>query len=562
MAFNDTSKPRDRDKPFHRINLLGTQPPEAQADGFGYRSGCRSPNEVPGIRDPGGSITRSVARELIRAIPAWVPVRGGSQGGNREREIEGTLDRSFQTWTDVPVFQWHRFYDWNFHVIPADGLEFLKGAGNRQEAVAAPFSNVASATSMECEWDCGAWFNGANDTTPGMMFGRDLCWPLASQFLWAAGRWIYDCGHASSFDKTGPREGMMRTELHPVKAIATARWEAFKFKENDFPVPAIQFMFFASKFGGYFDFPSIGDRAYEFIVDLPEHGIPPRLLVSAGHTMSDPLNTAAARAPELIKDINFTPFAGARGKVVTLDPEVTLHTLSPPQAKVKFPMTSLPADADAYGVILSLGWKDPDKRLARNVRKCTVTVNNIVVNDADHESTPEEWLVKVGVNGRWFSLRQDSIRDGDTIRFAKSFELFLSTEDTIFVSSHGSELNLVHDVFARPVANRTLAGVTDYTRDTVDCTLATALTHLDNMASMMRNTVNDQNQPLALIDPGRTVNGANNPLTIGSRLGEVTFSLRGFFTKDDARSAELAQDTSHHEYTLFYTVKIEPVPGL
>src|SRR5437588_1294367 len=135
MPWNDTANPYDRNKPIHRINLLAVQPPESQADGFGYRSKCRSPNDVPGAffdpahpLDSANSAKRAAARELIRTIPGWVAVKTD----NREREVEGSLDRSFQTWTDVPVFQWHRFYDWNFHVIPADGLEYIKGAGNTQ----------------------------------------------------------------------------------------------------------------------------------------------------------------------------------------------------------------------------------------------------------------------------------------------------------------------------------------------------------------------------------------------------------------------------------------------
>src|SRR5262245_17457305 len=352
MPWDDKAKPRDRDKPFHRINLLPVQPAEPQADGFGYRSGCRSTDDVPppffDPKRPGDSLNskkRHIARDLFRTIPGWVPVKPADP---KEREMEGTLDRSFQTWTDVPVFQWHRFYDWNFHVIPAEGLEYLKGKGNTQDAVSPPLRNVTSEKSMECEWDCGAWFTGVSDALPGLMFAEDLCWPMTKGYFWGTGRWIYDCGHASSNARTGPNEGKMRTELHPTKAVATARWEAVKFNENPLHVPAIQFMFVSSRFGGYFDFASIRDRDYEFIVDLPDHGIPASMLASVGHTMSDPMNTVAPRAPELVTSTDFKPFAKMRGRVRSVIPEVTVHTFTPPQAKVKVPMSKLPADAEAF----------------------------------------------------------------------------------------------------------------------------------------------------------------------------------------------------------------------
>ena len=132
---------------------------------------------------------------------------------------------------------------------------------------------------MECEWDCGAFGDydyssahgkQASPGQPGPMFEKDWAWPMAGQNVWIAGRWIYDCGHASSDEKTGSNPGLMRSELHPCKAVATARWEAVKFDQNDYHAPAIQFMFFACTQGGYKDFPTIADHDYEFIVDLPE----------------------------------------------------------------------------------------------------------------------------------------------------------------------------------------------------------------------------------------------------------------------------------------------------
>ena len=81
---------------------------------------------------------------------------------------------------------------------------------------------------MECEWDVGAFGDAAKDNSsqpfgPGPMFFRDCGWPMAGQHVWVAGRWIYDCGHPN-------KKGLARSELHPSRAIASARWEAAKFK--------------------------------------------------------------------------------------------------------------------------------------------------------------------------------------------------------------------------------------------------------------------------------------------------------------------------------------------
>ena len=94
---------------------------------------------------------------------------------------------------------------------------------------------------------------------------------MAGQYVWITGRWIYDCGHASSEKQTA----LMRSELHPCRSIATARWEAVKFDEHEQYVPAIQFMFFASRGGGYLDFKAIDSTDYEFIIDLPKYQASP-----------------------------------------------------------------------------------------------------------------------------------------------------------------------------------------------------------------------------------------------------------------------------------------------
>ena len=93
----------------------------------------------------------------------------------------------------------------------------------------------------------------------------------------------------------------MRSEIHPIGTVASARWEAVKFQSAAqvlFPLkgdwgidtpfmPAVQFMFFASRLGGYLTTPKTFERDYEFIVDLPNETAA-RSIVPIGATPEHP----------------------------------------------------------------------------------------------------------------------------------------------------------------------------------------------------------------------------------------------------------------------------------
>src|SRR5262245_3067480 len=132
-GWTNTSKPVDRDRPFHRINsptfleeeLLreGESEDERQnrvarlrKDGRGFNRGCKIPDDIP-MNNAFQLLVKAFTpifgkprdvREAIRCVPSWVPV-----DDEQMREIEGVTLRSYQTWTDAPLFQWHHWYDWN-----------------------------------------------------------------------------------------------------------------------------------------------------------------------------------------------------------------------------------------------------------------------------------------------------------------------------------------------------------------------------------------------------------------------------------------------------------------
>lgn len=553
MAWTNTTKDWDYRRPFHRINSPSWDPSRGQVSGRGYPRGCRAPSD-----GPDDSVYGLIIRRLVRTIPGWVTVEN-----EQEREVEGVLDRCFQTWTDVPLFQWHRYYDWNFHIAPADGYAYVRGVGNEpsgRSEVAGTQRRVTASNTMECEWDCGAF-----GRRPGPMFDNSQwIWPMSGQFCWVAGRWIYDCGHASSDDKTGPNEGLMRSEIHPCKAMASAQWEAVNFPENgSLYVPGIRFQFFASKQGGYKPFQALNSLDYEFIVDLPRvEGTYPTWAV--GHTPDFPLNTAVLRSPHLLHHADFissaTGTAGSVQPVIEPVPPANPGFL-PQQVKVKIPLTQLPASADYFGVIIKFGWFDPDRSLARRVKHCVVNFTHIHKGDIDHDDWAEEWLVKFGVNGRWFLRNYTGVsNDTDLQLHAQPVDFYLADGDSIYVSAHGAELDLVDDVFQESDADRTVTlngAIIDWDTDIVPWNRQRIWDICYRIADMMFFTFNDQNDPLGIIDPG--TGAADNPLPVhGLNMLNTQHTQVAFFTEEVGESAELVEDPNRIDYRLHYRVTVQP----
>ena len=164
-----TEKKWEYDRPFTRINSPSYNESRQPPDGVStnpdltntFWCGCRIPAEGP----PGTGPFANIRRKLMATVPSWVPVdyvvRARAPGGDRHNraedlyEVEGTLTRSFQTWTDFPLYQWHRWYDWNFHVIPDKGYQYLAGLGNTPSKTRAGFRDterrVTDVTALECE---------------------------------------------------------------------------------------------------------------------------------------------------------------------------------------------------------------------------------------------------------------------------------------------------------------------------------------------------------------------------------------------------------------------------
>ena len=528
-----TNKPWDYALPFTRIN----SPSDSDDGGFRRLDGN---GHIQGTRRPADFLDRGwldliIREKLARVAPSWVPtlgqdstyVAGGAEGGDLpkttdetatavDQELQGTLVKSFQTWTDAPMLQWHRWYDWNFHVIPDQPFDWLRGQGNGEGGNLGEFDTDVPTTSgalqavedipglgwlvgkiaslkkgraqyavpgtvMECEWDTGVIGNGSDTeedisgnttqrykaTRPGPMYGpKDWAWPMPGHRMWLRGRSIYDGGHETEAK-------LCRSELHPVKAIAWARWEAFKFDENTKYVPAIQLMFFTSRYGGYVDHKDvtpIGGKPYEFIVDLPvpAKDTGPREVNIADSSVVN-MNTIVLREPKLVWKADWKRYknAGESGynsgdggsrqqarstSFPEVEPDVKLLPLADGadptrrQAKVTIPASALAGDC--YGVLLAIGWKDYTGEAAAKVRKCTVTIKQVHGYAINHNIFSEHWRLKIAVNGRWneFDITGVHNNKDHPINLELS-PIYLSDDDQLEFTSHGACLNKVDQVY-------------------------------------------------------------------------------------------------------------------
>jgi hypothetical protein len=677
--FDNTAKALDRERPFHRVQYkdFDADGTKQKPDGDGLACGCSSKEDfkdiekdlmtfllgdagfvndflggllgpgvsqlfsllgkIPGLNVPAfilnvaADFIKQAAQRLhpmaLRAVPRWSPVKKGARNdvvdASQIVEVEGFVTRSYQNAADVPLFQWHRWFNWSVHIHPEKGYEWVaadtknppstenidNGDGEDMDKGERPITQNGS---IECQWDPGALFqdqtlfeNGLKDdlkantfkkdaqTACGPMFQADWAWPMTGQYAWAAGRWVYDCGKSTDPDKDKPKDPnakkkpRMCSMLNPCKAIATARWEAFKFPENDGRVPAIQFMFFASKRGGYMDHESIDDTDYEFIVDLPELAAPHTAPFPIGHTPDFPHNTLVLR-PRLLKHVNTGAFAAAGGQAV--DPIIEpirpdQPNLPPAQVRIKIPLTQMKG-AGAYGCIVSLGWHDPMNVEASKVVACTINIDRIIerkhVRDNPAEDVApiiesfldaladaiaeqinilpqgilklpiigdiaeliqkglakalslaftglkklieaavdalkvenEEWLLRVGVNGRWAAFFRSLEPDKDLV-LSHTVTLFLGEQDRIYISASGGEIDRVGEVMFAARKDRLLKQGSKVVtwKDIADSDKATRRKLILEYVGKMLHTLGNENEVLgfidARIDPGLKITDYN-----------------------------------------------------
>jgi hypothetical protein len=413
-------------------------------------------------------------------------------------------------------------------------------------------------------------------------------------------------------------------------------------------------MFFACKRGGYLSHDTIDDQDYEFIIDLPPltQKVAP---FPIGHTPDIPHNTIVVR-PRLLRGRVSLPFAGAK----LLDPIVevipaTDPSLPPTQAKLTIPKAQL-SGAEAAGVILSLGWFDPNLERAGTVQRCTVSFSGLsgrfTVRDdpvkqiremfkqeeadlrkeiADRvakikilglglddipvvpnpfspgqnidlggdlkklvsqivdkalegfidalakaigdKTENEEWLLRVGVNGRW---QTRYFRNLDKGAFALpkpiAFELFLGPDDFFFLSSGGVEFNPVGDMMRAPKNRRLLTkrnnqpfawneivtATGDVRRDLI---FGYALEVLAGNSASANPALGLENTPLGILDPDFSraddIPETSNPLRMKNVTPQtVQFNRLARFARATGEQLVLVENPSLDDYQLTAILQI------
>ncbi len=549
-----------------------------------------------GVREFFARIGATLARRAIRRIPQWVPVLQGASSQtitkDQIKEVEGIVVRSFGDPIETPFFQWHEWLNWSFQVQPEEAYKNLMPDGfelnkvNRQPGE----TPIVAKGTFEVQWDAGALLAGDDgfgpyaagfdenqmpDNDGAMVSGdareSDWIWPMAGMYAWASGRWVYDCART---DKLTGKDQKMMAMMNPPRAMATARWEARNFPENlpgsgvgETRVPAIRFMFLASKHGGYMSYDSNGDDDYEFILDLPPVDVPTSPF-PIGHTFTHkrdpgeapdfPHNTILIR-PRLLRELVRLEAPVAVGlikPVIEILPPVSDKPgAAPQQVKLTIRASDIQGVKGGFaGFILSLGWLDPNLEQAATVKNCNVAfsaldgrfvirdspldqirplfqrdleavkdklkkdaddftilpipgaasinqlINNNLPKPIPHDqvhnlgldiqkivddaidkafelvleelakliagSQTEEWLVRIGVNGRWQTRYLPKVDKGVTQVFKEPciFNIPLGPEDFLFYSSGGVEFNPVGDMMRARRSDRLLNKGGDPTR--------------------------------------------------------------------------------------------------
>ncbi|MDE2454010.1 MAG: hypothetical protein KGL43_10480, partial [Burkholderiales bacterium] len=237
-------------------------------------------------------------------------------------------------------------------------------------------------------------------------------WPTAGMYVWASGRWVYDCSRPDQVDPGQGGQPKMWTMLNPLRALATASWEAFGFKENTAPksrpirnaVPAIRFMFIASRHGGHLEHGSLAEDDYEFILDLPPlPGPPPPFPVghthahrrAAGELPDFPHNTLVLR-PQLLRDLRKP---AGEVKLVTPVIELLPSDKGPgivEQVKITVKAGDLVGTGKGHaGFLLSLGWFDPNLERAKDAKACKVNIEAMRGRLEQDRDTPVDTLRKL-----------------------------------------------------------------------------------------------------------------------------------------------------------------------
>ena len=514
-------------------------------------------------------IGAELAKRAVRQIPQWVPVNKDSiRAGIRDDqivEVEGIAMWSYGDPVGVPFSQWRTWLNWSIQVQPEEAYQnlVLADIATDQDSIKARGTPVAQAGTFDIQWDVGA-LNGPRDVSDyrdgfdegataredGPMTGENnnWIWPAAGMYVWASGRWVFDCNRVDDVTASQPKTCAI---MNPPRALATAVWGAVEFDQNPLlpnsqlrgSVPSIQFMFIACRRGGYIDYDdhTFTDVDYEFILDLPplEGDFPP---FPIDYSPNIDHNKIVLR-PRLLQKVEGL----IGGDSIKIEPVVKVLPAETPgkpptQVLVTIPAKAIGRTTASAGFILSLGWHDPTRVRAAEVKRCAVRMTGVnVKQDRDNSvkefrerfagveqrlrseikkriekltifgyglndlptlenrkpaNLPEqvyeagskvkqfidqaidkalltfedllqgimggaesdEWLLRIGVNGRWRSVYMNDVVKGarDLPGPALFWNLDLGPDDPLFITAGGVEVNAVGGMMRDSLRDRML----------------------------------------------------------------------------------------------------------
>ena len=428
----------------------------------------------------------------------------------------GRLTQSFQTWTDVPVYQYHQYFDWNFYVKPYEGYLHTASWASVHAIPGTEGANAApDVPEMECRWDTGAFSGpvgnastrprppGAAPESDGAMF-RGWIWRgrwRGSRCGWrgagcstaaTATRCAAPTGGSWRRRRRGVQSQRMRLELHPVKAVASARHEGVRFTENqDFYAPGVRLHVLRQPLRGLLRLradqpeglrvhrrPAAAARRRVAAVDgrgppsLPNRKVLVGSSQGSHGTEGVGQNTdVAGRGTRLLMRFDTAPYESVmRGKKAAIRPRVQPIPITGTawvrdQVKVTIPLSEAAPDDDAYGVIIEFAWLDGrDLSAVRKVKRFTVTFHSVEkLDNYSHniagdipislEGSCEEWRVRYGSTAAGPSRRDRAQRRGRLSLGDRQFTVYLNTDeqapDQLTVCCHGTEHDEVEDIFRR-----------------------------------------------------------------------------------------------------------------
>jgi hypothetical protein len=113
--------------------------------------------------------------------------------------------------------------------------------------------------------------------------------------------------------------------------------------------------------------------------------------------------------------------------------------------------------AKVYGIVVSLGWHDPGAALASQVRRVRIKFDSLEKHSIDHDKLDsEEWRLNVGVNGRWFQFRHESMSNNTSHPLGAELVLHLQDDDYLTICAHGTEAEGEDEYIRRPLLDRQL----------------------------------------------------------------------------------------------------------